>query len=75
TNPQHPDCRNCNKDGLAILPVRYAVVPLNIPGDIPAPLGNKVNSTALTNYKYVLRTLRAGFVYLFYERHPSNITI
>ncbi|MGL1446926.1 toxin VasX, partial [Vibrio parahaemolyticus] len=35
----------------------------------------KVTSTALTNYKYVLRTLRAGFVYLFYERHPSNITI
>ncbi|AYR26417.1 T6SS effector BTH_I2691 family protein [Herbaspirillum rubrisubalbicans] len=75
TNPQNPDCRNCNKDGLAILLARYAVVPLNIPGDVPAPLGNKVTGTALTNYKYVLRTLRAGFVYLFYERHPSNITI
>lgn len=75
TNPQDPSCPNCNKTGLAILPVRYAVVPNDIPGDIPAPLGNKVTNVKLAHYKYALRTLRQGYVYLYYERHPTNVLV
>lgn len=76
TNPKNPDCQNCNKSGLAILPVRYAVVPQEIDATLPAPMGNKVTHIKLDHYKYALRTLRAGFFYLFHEKHArgSHIT-
>lgn len=72
TNPQNPQCPNCNKSGLAILPARYAVVPMNIDATVPPPMGNKVTDVKLAHHKYALRTLRAGFVYLFHERHPRG---
>lgn len=76
TNPKNPDCQNCNKSGLAILPARYAVVPKDIDAALPAPLGNKVTHLKLAHYKYALRTLRAGFFYLFHEKHArgSHVT-
>jgi hypothetical protein len=67
--PQYPDCENCNKTGLAILPVRYAVVPMVAKAELPASLGNKVTNVALKHHKYALRTLRKGYLYLYYERH------
>lgn len=72
TNAHHPDCANCNKSGLAILPVRYAVVPHSVGATLPERLGNKVNDVKLTHHKYALRTLRQGFVYLFYEKHSRG---
>lgn len=75
TNPVNPDCQNCNKTGLAILPVRYAVVPLSLPGTLPSPLGNKVSNVAIKHHKYALRTLRAGFFYLFHEKHARGSSI
>lgn len=72
TNPQNPSCPNCNKSGLAILPVRYCVVPREVEAFVPAPLGNKVLTVPLRNHNYALRTLRQGFLYLFHEKHPSG---
>lgn len=72
TNPQNPDCPNCNKSGLAILPVRYAVVPKSVNAALPAPMGNKVSDVRLTQHKYALRTLREGYFYLFHEKHPRG---
>ena len=71
-NPHNPDCTNCNKSGLAILPVRYAVVPKTIATSLPATLGDKVTDVKLQHHKYVLRTLRRGFVYLYHEKHPRG---
>jgi hypothetical protein len=72
TNAQNPHCPNCNKTGLAILPVRYAVVPLDISATLPESLGNKVTSTKLSHHKYALRTLRQGFFCLLHEKHPRS---
>ncbi len=71
-NTQNPDCPNCNKSGLAILPVRYAVVPQNIATSLPPSLGDKITSVKLGHHKYVLRTLRQGFVYIFHDKHPRG---
>lgn len=71
-NPQNPQCPNCNKSGLAILPARYAVVPMHVDATLPAPLGNKVTSVRLNHHKYALRALRAGFLYVFHEKHPRG---
>lgn len=75
TNPQNPQCRNCNKDGLAILPVRYAVVPKSIPATLPAGLGDKVKDVSIDHHQYALRVLRQGYAYVYYERHPTNVLI
>lgn len=75
TNTNNPDCPNCNKSGLAILPVRYAVVPLEANATLPETLGNKVKDIKLKHHKYALRTLRQGFVYLFYEKHARGSNI
>lgn len=75
SNPQNPECPNCNKSGLAILPVRYAVVPTNVAATLPSPLGNKVSDVALAHHKYALRTLRQGYLYLFHEKHPKGSQI
>lgn len=75
TNPKNPECENCNKSGLAILPVRYAVVPKDVDATLPDPLGNKVTDVKLKHHKYALRTLRKGFVYLFYEKHARGSQI
>jgi hypothetical protein len=74
TNPDNPDCKNCNKSGLAILPVRYTVVPNDVDAALPAHGcgGNKVKTVKLESNKYALRTLRKGFVYLFYEKHARG---
>lgn len=75
TNPQNPNCVNCNKSGLAILPVRYTVVPNQVDATLPAPLGNKVSDVKLGQHKYALRALRQGYLYVFHEKHPRGSQI
>jgi hypothetical protein len=72
TNVDNQDCPNCNKSGLAILPVRYALVPKKIEATLPTSLGAKVTDVKLAHHKYALRTLRQGFFYLFYEKHARG---
>ncbi|PTB22742.1 hypothetical protein C9I57_03040 [Trinickia symbiotica] len=62
-------CDNCEKAGLPILPVRYTVLPKKAPVKLPDGLsGHRVTDVALTEHRYGVRTLREGWVYLFYER-------
>jgi hypothetical protein len=61
-------CANCEKTGLPILPVRYAVLPNTIKAKMPAGIvGDRVTNVSLSEHQYGLRTLRDGWLYLFYE--------
>jgi len=71
TNDQK--CINCEKTGLPILPVRYSVLPKNVKAVMPAGIsGVRVTDIALDAHHYGLRTLREGWVYLFYEAGPRG---
>jgi len=58
-------------EGLLILPALYAVVPIglktSLPNSIP-PLDASLGSL----YQYALRNSREGYVYVFYEDHPTS---
>nr|WP_314541763.1 T6SS effector BTH_I2691 family protein [uncultured Massilia sp.] len=61
-------CVNCEKNGLPILPVRYSVLPKNVKAVMPAGIsGTRVTDIVLDAHRYGLRTLREGWIYLFYE--------
>lgn len=65
-------CKDCLATGLPILPVRYAVVPSNVVAST-ATGGDKHTSVDLwPDYKYVLRMIRHGFIYVYYETHPKK---
>ncbi|WP_331715135.1 T6SS effector BTH_I2691 family protein, partial [Paraburkholderia tropica] len=62
-------CQNCMKSGLAILPVRYAVVPATMSDAMPSGIvGPGTLDVKLSAHHYSLRTLREGWLYLFYEK-------
>ncbi|MGN7981825.1 T6SS effector BTH_I2691 family protein [Burkholderia sp. 22313] len=62
-------CANCEKTGLPILPVRYTVVPNIVAAKLPAGIGGHgVTDVKLTEHRYAVRTLRAGWLYLFYVK-------
>lgn len=66
-------CVNCEKTGLPILPVRYTVLPKNVKAVMPVGIsGTRVADVALDAHHYGLRTLREGWVYLFYEVGPRG---
>ena len=66
------DCKFCNKDGMLILPLRYAVVVGDpVPSGIqslPSTLGDKVSDLVLTQAKYAPRSLREGYLYVLLKR-------
>lgn len=63
------DCPNCKKAGLPILPVRYTVLPKSIRAKMPQGIsGAGVTEVALSEHNYGLRTLREGWLYLFYVK-------
>lgn len=57
----------CQTNGLAILPVRYTVVPNYVDSPMPnwANLPSVVSIPLATNYQYHVRTLREGFLYIY----------
>jgi hypothetical protein len=65
-------CNMCRKKGLPILPVRYGIVAdtnaHSAVGSLPVggTFGAGVTGITLKKAKYVLRTLRWGWVYVFY---------
>ncbi|MBK0097106.1 hypothetical protein IBT49_14065 [Erwinia sp. S63] len=68
-------CNNeCNSTGLAILPVRYAVVPKTISTTLPAwAQSAPVTGVPLDHGDhYALRAMRRGFLYLFYAQGPQG---
>lgn len=64
-------CDDCNATGLPILPLRYAPVPATVKPALPGWAGGRrVTDIALgSDHHYALRTLRAGYVYLFYSKN------
>lgn len=66
------DCKFCDKNGLFILPLRYAaVVGEGAAGHVPAlpgKLGDKVRHITLDHASYAPRLLRAGFLYVLIKR-------
>ncbi|MDX8124729.1 T6SS effector BTH_I2691 family protein [Janthinobacterium sp. GMG2] len=66
------DCKFCDKNGLFILPLRYAaVVGEGAAGSVPAlpgKLGDKVKHIKLENASYAPRLLRSGFLYVLIKR-------
>ena len=64
-------CDQCNASGLPIMPVRYTAVPKNVKPALPSWAGgDRVTSVALgSEFNYALRTLREGYVYIFYDKN------
>jgi hypothetical protein len=66
-------CVNCEKTGLPILLVRYSVLPKYVKAVMPAGIsGTRVTEILLDTHRYGLRTLREGWIYLFYEIGPRG---
>ncbi|PMS19461.1 hypothetical protein C0Z18_14205 [Trinickia dabaoshanensis] len=62
-------CANCEKTGLPILPVRYAVLPKTVGAKLPAGItGKGMTDVQLHEHQYGLRTLREGWLFVFHER-------
>ncbi|WP_118181973.1 T6SS effector BTH_I2691 family protein [Paraburkholderia phosphatilytica] len=72
STPSAGSCNMCKKKGLPILPVRYGIVAdtnaHSAAGALPlgGGFGTGVTSVPLKKAKYTLRTLRYGYVYIFY---------
>ena len=67
-------CDQCKTTGLPILPVRYTVVPKNVKATLPKwASGDRIKSVKIgSEFHYALRTLRTGFVYLFYQTNARG---
>lgn len=70
-------CDQCKANGLPILPVRYAVVPRSVQPALPGWAdGQRVKDVALgAEFHYALRTLRAGYVYVFYSSNQYGANL
>ena len=66
-NADQQDCKNCTRQGLAILPVRFAALPEVLGVSLPA--GMKMQGPALDakHASYGLRTLRQGYLYVYID--------
>ena len=65
------NCPMCQRMGVPVLPLRYAVVPSFISwggNGLPGSLGGEVEDKKLTGFRYVLRTLRKGFVHVYFDK-------
>ncbi|WP_301539996.1 T6SS effector BTH_I2691 family protein [Ralstonia pickettii] len=72
--PPAQSCDQCKATGLPILPVRYAVVPKNVSPALPGWVsGDRVKTVPLgEDFQYALRTLRTGYLYLFYDKNARG---
>lgn len=64
-------CDFCDRVGLPILPLRYAVVPSFLPERVHPPsvlpqLGKRLSHSELSGHRYALRTLRNGYVMVYF---------
>ncbi|HHX4174254.1 TPA: toxin VasX, partial [Burkholderia contaminans] len=71
-------CPFCEKKGLPILPIRYGIAPTKTfgsyrvthqPPDATALLGPAEVPLNVSETVYTGRTLRPGYLYLYYETH------
>lgn len=58
---------DCKAQGPALLPVRYAVVPDSIEGELPQWARPATSDYPHHDgYHYALRAMRRGFIYIYY---------
>jgi hypothetical protein len=62
-----PTCTICQTTGPVLMPLRYAIVPDTIAQQLPAWATPQTEFPALSGYHYALRTVRQGFIYVFYN--------
>jgi hypothetical protein len=70
TTPPVQTCPFCDRSGLPILPLRYAVARTDLGGkapDIAAPFDAGKFALPVESAKYTLRILRPGYLYVFDE--------
>lgn len=58
-----------NAKGLQIFPVRYSIVPSDTASK---PAQHLKEELGLKGHQYALRTLREGYLYVFYEQHADD---
>jgi hypothetical protein len=64
---EQQDCENCTRQGLAILPVRYALLPEVKGAKLPVGLTVDGPTVDPTVASYGLRALRKGYLYVYIE--------
>jgi hypothetical protein len=67
-------CEKCQSKGLPIYPVRYAIAPKDIESNLPSWAKNDMLPILKSDSKYVLRTMRKGYLYVLCH-YEGNTTL
>ncbi|KXZ63783.1 hypothetical protein AVENLUH5627_03229 [Acinetobacter venetianus] len=66
------ECTNfCRPTGINILPLKYSVARLGVK-PLPAQLGANVTNVVLKEYKYTVRMIDSGYIYLLIKRKSGK---
>ncbi|MBN6515944.1 hypothetical protein JZM36_03580 [Acinetobacter pittii] len=72
TQMSKKECTNfCRPTGINILPLKYSVARLGVK-PLPAQLGGNVTNVPLKEYKYTIRMIDSGYIYLLIKRKSGK---
>lgn len=72
TQMSKKECTNfCRPTGINILPLKYSVARLGVK-PLPAQLGANVTNVSLKEYKYTVRMIDSGYIYLLIKRKSGK---
>lgn len=72
TQVDKKECTNfCRPTGVNILPLRYSVARMGVK-PLPAQLGTNVTNVSLKHYKYTVRMINSGYLYLLIKRKSGK---
>lgn len=72
TQVSKKECNNfCRPTGINILPLKYSVARLGVKS-LPAQLGANVTNVPLKEYKYTVRMIDSGYIYLLIKRKSGK---
>lgn len=72
TQMSKKECTNfCRPTGISILPLKYSVARLGVK-PLPAQLGGNVTNVPLKEYKYTVRMIDSGYIYLLIKRKSGK---
>ncbi|WP_151790331.1 T6SS effector BTH_I2691 family protein [Acinetobacter junii] len=72
TQVSKKECTNfCRPTGINILPLKYSVARLGVKS-LPAQLGANVTNVPLKEYKYTVRMIDSGYIYLLIKRKSEK---
>ncbi|MCG9512324.1 hypothetical protein MCL32_11945 [Acinetobacter pittii] len=72
TQMSKKECTNfCRPTGINILPLKYSVARLGLK-PLPAQLGANVTNVPLKEYKYTVRMIDSGYIYLLIKRKSGK---